>query len=161
LLPQAGIFFSLAREWVPRIRGVNSLLIKAGKIARRKGRSGATFIFDIFSAKSRSDFNPEKGWSLKKGRGTQMPSLFLSSLSITRLMAPRRNTFGVEVFPEYFYSSLSSLRLPVARAFGARQIFIVTGSICRGLSLFMGLCVTRTAAGRKDGGELRYVVCFL
>jgi hypothetical protein len=99
------------------------------------------------------EFSPEKGWSLQKGRGTQMPSLFLSALSITRLMAPRRNTCGVEVLSEYVYIFLSSLRFPVARVFGTRQLFLVTGTICGGLSFFMGLCVTRTAAEDKDSGK--------
>jgi hypothetical protein len=75
----------------------------AKRFARRKGRSNAAFIFDIFRAKSRSDFSPEKGWSLKKGRGFRRQPLPFFTIQ-PRLMAPRLNACGVEVFSESAYS---------------------------------------------------------
>jgi hypothetical protein len=121
---------------------------KRGKtFARRKGRSNTAFIFDIFRAKSRSDFSPEKGWSLKKGRGFKRQPLPFFTIQ-PRLMAPRLNTCGVEVFSEHFYIYFSSLRLPIAHASGARQFFMETGTICRELSSCLEYFITRTAAGK-------------
>jgi hypothetical protein len=78
------------------------------------------------------DLTPNGVWFLRGGRGAQMPLLDIHVVAalvhpctsaapphprapLPWLMAPHRNACGVEVFSEYVYVSLSSLRFPVAR----------------------------------------------
>jgi hypothetical protein len=97
-------------------------------------------------------FSPEKGWSLQKGRGTQMPSLFLSALSITRLVAPHRNTCGVEVFPEYFYIFFELAPLSCRARFWSAVVLLGNWYYMQSIILSFGALRNAHRGWREDRG---------